>query len=112
MAEHWSPVLANIRDGFELRMVDDLFSPDPKESGFMFFGLLGRERGNFDLLYDPRAREQIVAGQLSDHATRPRYNIWTSFMARAVRTGAVKRVEPGFALTHFSIDASSIRACI
>jgi len=106
MADHWSPVLANIREGFELRMVDDLFSPDPKKSGFMFLGLAGRERGNFDVLYDPRAREQIVAGQLADHGSRLRYNIWTSFMARSVRTGAAKRIEPGFSLTHFSIDAA------
>jgi hypothetical protein len=106
MADQWSPVLANIREGFELRMVDDLFSPDPKKSGFMFLGLAGRERGNFDVLYDPRAREQIIAGQLADHASRLRYNIWTSFMARSVRTGAAKRIEPGFSLTHFSIDAA------
>jgi hypothetical protein len=106
MADKWSPVLANIREGFELRMVDDLFSPDAKKSGFLFLGLAGRERGNFDLLYDPRAREQIVAGQLADHASRLRYNIWTSFMSRSVRTGAAKRIEPGFSLTHFSIDAA------
>jgi hypothetical protein len=106
MAEQWSPVLGNIREGFEVRMVDDLFSPDPKKTGFMFLGLAGRERGSFDLLYDPRGREQIVAGQLSDHGTRLRYNIWTSFMARSVRTGATKRIEPGFSLTHFSIDAA------
>jgi hypothetical protein len=106
MAEHWSGVLANIREGFELRMVDDLFSTDSKKSGFMFLGMVGRERGNFDLLYDPRAREQIVVGQLSEHASRLRYNIWTSFMARSVRTGAAKRIEPGFSLTHFSIDAA------
>src|SRR5580700_3171073 len=106
MADQWSPVLANIREGFELRMVDDLFSPDPKKSGFLFLGLVGRERGNFDILYDPRAREQIVAGQMAEHATRLRYNIWTSFMSRSVRTGAARRIEPGFSLTHFSIDAS------
>jgi peptidase M1-like protein len=106
MSEQWSPVLANIREGFELRMIDDFFSPDPKKSGFLFLGLIGRERGNFDVLYDPRAREQIVAGQLSDHVGRLRYNIWTSFMARSFRTGAAKRVEPGFSLTHFSIDAA------
>ena len=97
--------LANIREGFELRMVDDLFSPDPKKSGFMFAGLVGRERGNFDLLYDPRARER-VAGQMAEHSSRPHYNIWTSFMARDVRTGAAKRIEPGFSLSHFSIDAA------
>jgi hypothetical protein len=106
MADQWSLVLGNIREGFELRMVDDLFSPDPKKSGFMFLGLVGRERGNFDLLYDPRAREQIVAGQMAEHSTRLRYNIWTSFMSRSVRTGAAKRIEPGFSLSHFSIDAA------
>ncbi len=106
MADKWSPVLANIREGFELRMVDDLLSPDSKKSGFLFLGLAGRERGNFDVLYDPRAREQIVAGQLADHAGRLRYNIWTSFMSRSFRTGASKRIEPGFSLTHFSIDAA------
>lgn len=105
MAEKWSSALTNVREGFELRMVDDLFSPDPTKSGFLFLGLAGRERGNFDLLYDPRAREQIVSGQLADHGSRLRYNIWTSFMAHSVRTGAAKRIEPGFALTHFSIDA-------
>ncbi len=106
MAAKWSPVLANIREGFEVRMVDDLFSPDPKKSGFMFLGLAGRERGNFDVLFDPRAREQIVAGQLAEHAGRLRYDIWTSFMARSIRTGAAKRTESGYSLTHFSIDAT------
>jgi hypothetical protein len=106
MAERWSPVLTNIREGFELRIVDDLLSPDPVAAGFMFLGLAGRERGNFDVLYDPRAREQIFAGQFAEHEGRPHYNIWTSFMAKDVRTGAVRRFEPGFSLKHFSIDAT------
>lgn len=106
MADKWSSVIGNIRESFELRMVDDLLSPNPAATGFMFLGLAGRERGNFDILYDPRAREQIVAGQLSDHAGFLRYHIWTSFLARSVRTGARKRIEPGFALTHFAIDAT------
>jgi hypothetical protein len=106
MADKWSPVLANIREGFELRMVDDLLSADPRSNGFLFLGLAGRELGNFDLLYDPHAREQIIAGQLSDRTGKLRYNIWTSFRARSVRTGASKRLEPGFALTNFSIDAT------
>ncbi len=57
MADKWSSVIANIREGFELRMVDDLLSPNPAATGFLFLGLASRERGNFDLLYDPRARE-------------------------------------------------------
>jgi hypothetical protein len=106
MAEKWSSVLANIRDGFALRMVDDLLSPDPGRNGFLFLGLAGRERGNFDLLFDPRAREQIIAGQLGDRGGRLRYNIWMSFLSHGIRTGATKRIEPSFALTDFFIDAS------
>lgn len=106
MAERWSAVLSNIRDGFELRMIDDLLSPDPKTTGFLFLGLAGREKGNFDLLYDPRSREQIIAGQFEERGGRKRYNIWTSFLSRSVRTGASKRIEMGFSLNNFSIDAT------
>jgi len=106
MAERWSPVLRNLREGFELRMVDDLLSADARKSGFLFLSLGGRERGNFDVLYDPRGREQIVAGQLDDRGSRPHYNIWTSFQMRSIRTGAAVRPDPGFSLKRFAIDAT------
>ena len=106
MADKWSSAVSNNREGFEQRIVADLFSPDPHSSGFLFVTLAGRERGKFDILYDPRAREQIVVGQPAARDERSHYDIWTSFMAKAVRTGAVKRMEPGFSLRHFSIDAT------
>jgi hypothetical protein len=106
MADKWTSVLGNIREGFELRIVDDLLLQDPARSGFLFLSLAGRERGNFDLLFDPRGREQIIAGQLAERAGRLRYNIWTSFIAKSFRAGTNKRVEAGFALAHFSIDAT------
>jgi Peptidase family M1 domain len=106
MADKWSSVIANIREGFELRMVDDLLSPNPAATGFLFLGLAGRERGNFDLLYDPRAREQIISGQLSERSGRVRYNLWTSFLSHGVRTGTTRRIEPGIVMTGFSIDAT------
>jgi hypothetical protein len=106
MAEQWSSVISNISEGFERRIVDDMLSPEPKKSGFMFLAMAGRERGSFDLVYDPRGREQIVAGQMVDHAGSPRYNIWTSFMSKSVRTGAAQQVQPGFTPRHFSIDAA------
>jgi len=106
MAEKWSPVLRNLRENFELRIVDDLLSSDAGRSGFLFLGLAGRERGNFDLLYDPRGREQIIGGQLSNRAGRLRYDIWTSFQAKSYRSGASKRGDSGFSLKHFAIDAA------
>lgn len=106
MSEKWSPVVRNLREGFEVRMVDDLLSADARKTGFVFLSLSGRERGNFDLLYDPHGREQIIAGQLSDKGGRLRYNIWTSFQDRSHRMGVAKREEPGFSLPHFAIDAA------
>ena len=106
MADKWSPVLTNIRDGFELRIVDDLMSADPVKSGFLFLSMSGRERGNLDLLFDPHGREQIIAGQLTERGGRIRYNIWTSFTAKSFRTGTNKRIDAGFALPRFAIDAT------
>ncbi len=106
MAEKWSTVLRNLRENFELRIVDDLLSRDARRSGFLFLGLAGRELGNFDLLYDPRGREQIVSGQLTDRSGSLRYDIWTSFRAKSDRTGASAPLGAGFSLKHFAIDAT------
>lgn len=106
MAEKWSTVLRNLRENFELRIVNDLLSPDARRSGFLFLGLAGRELGNFDLLYDPRGREQIIAGQLTNRSGTLRYDIWTSFRAKSDRSGTSTPAGAGFSLKHFAIDAS------
>ncbi len=105
LAEKWTPVLANVQGGFEIRMIEDLMVP-PGEGGMMFFALNSRQAGNFDMLYDPRSREQIVAGQLAEHNGRLNYNIWTSFSARSARNTPAKATPPWFTLANFRIGAS------
>ncbi len=107
LAERWTPILANVQSGFEIRMIEDLMRP-PGEGGMMFFALSGRQVGNFDMIYDPRSREQIVAGQLAERNGHLNYNIWTSFPARSSRNGsggAAKTPVPTFTLSHFRINA-------
>jgi hypothetical protein len=104
LAEKWSPVLANVQTGFEIRMIEDLMVP-PRDGGMLFFALNGKQAGNFDMLYDPRSREQIVAGQLAERNGRLNYNIWTSFTARSARNKPPRPEAPWFTLSNFRINA-------
>jgi len=105
MAERWGPVLANVETGFQMRLVEDALAP-ADEGGMLFLALDGRKVGNFDMVYDPRSREQIVAGQLTQRNGRLTYNIWTSFPARSSRTGNRKPQTPWFTPSDFRIDAA------
>jgi Peptidase family M1 domain len=105
LAEKWGGVLGNVQSSFELRMVEDILLP-PEEGGMLFLALNGREAGNFDMMYDPRSRDQIVAGALAEHNGRLSYNIWTSFPARSSRSGSRKKPDLGFRLTNYKIEAA------
>src|SRR6266851_1331415 len=105
LAEKWTPVLTNVQNGFEIRLIQDLLSPS-REGGMLFLALSGKQMGNFDMLYDPHSREQIMAGQLTEREGRLTYNVWTSFAARSNRTGANKPPESGFSLARYRIDAA------
>ncbi len=105
LAGKWSPVLLNIETGFELRMIEDLLAPE-QGRGVFFMAIAGRDLGNFDVLYDPRAREQIAAGQLKERNGRLGYDVWTSFASRDARKGLLKPEKPWFVPSAFRIDAS------
>ena len=105
LAEKWTPVLANVESGFQIRMLTDLLSPG-QGAGTLFITLSGRQLGNFDIVYDPSSREQIMAGQLAERDGHFVYNIWTSFAARSNRAGTNKPAEPAFTLADFRIDAA------
>ncbi|HWZ31513.1 MAG TPA: hypothetical protein VNX18_09290, partial [Bryobacteraceae bacterium] len=105
LAEKWGPVLANVQSGFQIRMIQDLLAP-AQEGGMLFLALNGRQVGSFDMIYDPRSREQIVAGQMAERNGRLTYNVWTSFAARSVRTGKTSQAPSWFSLSKFRIDAA------
>jgi hypothetical protein len=109
LAEQWTPVVANILDSFAPRIAGDLLSPG-RTDGLLLIALAGKTLGNFDVIYDPTASEQILAGQLMEHDQRVVYDVWTRFAARRFRTGSASSPdvtgEPPFALTQFRIEAS------
>jgi hypothetical protein len=106
LADRWSYTLSNVTAGFTLRLVQDLLSSPANRHGFLFATVAGKNLGDFDLMYDPRAQQQIFAAQLHEHQGRPIYDIWSSFEARSFRTGASRRPAPGFATKRFRINAA------
>lgn len=109
LAETWSPVVSNILDSFAPRIAGDLLSPG-RTDGLLLAALGGKTLGNFDVVYDPTASEQILAGQLMDHNQRVVYDVWTSFAARRFRAGpngtADAPPQPPFVLDKFRIEAT------
>lgn len=106
LAEQWSSVINNVSEGFTIRLLEDLLNPVRFGGGFFLAAMAGKQLGNFDLLYDPRSAEQIVAAQLTERNSRTVYDVWTSFASRRYRSGSAKRLQPEFAVEDYQIDAS------
>ncbi len=105
MKDRWTPLAHNISAGFEVRLVQDLLSPD-RSLGFFFAAIGGNNLGNFDVVHDLSAREQIVTGQYTTRGSQPTFDVWTSFESKSVRTGRRKPPKPSFELSDFRINAT------
>ena len=103
LANQWNPVVRNVETGFEVRIVEDLL--DPRDEGLFFLAASGKTLGNFDVIYDPYGREQIVAGQLTVRGDRPVYDIWTSFPSRSMRRKRTPPPPDPVKVTQVTIDA-------
>jgi hypothetical protein len=86
IADTYSSVIRNLGSSFAVRIVGDLLSPARADEGFFFGAIKGVRLGNFDVVLDPRMREQVVVGQTADQAGAARFNVWASFESRSVRT--------------------------
>ncbi len=106
LAEQWSPVLANIQSGFELRLVQDLLTPLADRRGLLFAALAGKTLGNFDAFYDSRSENQITIGSQAEEMGHTVYNVWASFPARGARNGTAKPMEAPVVEQRFQIDAA------
>jgi hypothetical protein len=80
--EKWGGVLRNLSSSYEARLTLDLLSGVPASETFFSGIFTGPKTGNFDVLYDPRAPEQVAVGQVTNRNNRTFFNIWTSFEAR------------------------------
>jgi len=105
LAQTWEPVLRNMASSYQIRLVGDFLSGGRPQPGFFFAALAGLKLGNFDLLYDSRADEQITVGQVAVKEGRTYFDIWTRFPARSFRTRT--REAPGLdlAVSNYRVDA-------
>ena len=106
LAQQLTPVLKNIAGSYETRLVQDFMSERSEKLGFFYAAVQGRTLGNFDIVYDPRAREQIVLGKLAYRNDRQFFDTWTSFMSRPYRTGQkTPPTDAAITLKNVSIEA-------
>jgi hypothetical protein len=106
LAQQWTPVLRNLTASFETRLLEDLAGGAAREQGLFFAALAQTKLGNFDVIYDPQAREEVTVGHLTSRENQSFYDIWTSFPGRRTRQGRPKRSELDFTVQHVSIAAS------
>jgi hypothetical protein len=106
LADKWRDVVRNISDSFEVRLVEDEFSGRQGLNGALFAAFAGKQVGNFDIVYDPRAREQITIGQVTSRDNRMFFDIWSSFMARPWRSQNRQIPADNVTLSDYRIDAT------
>ena len=106
LVDQWSTVLANIESGFELRLVQDLLTPQAGRSGLLLAALAGKKLGHLDLFYDLRSENQITAGRQDEANGRRTYDLWASFPSRSYRNGTAKSPEPLISEDRFQIEAA------
>ena len=106
LAQSWDPVVRSLASSFEVHLVQDLFSRRRSSLGF-FYGALNSPRlGEFDFLYDPRVRDQMLIGRVALRKNHTSIDIWTGFEARSFRTHKREAAGPDFALSNFRLDAT------
>jgi hypothetical protein len=85
LVDRWSLVVSNLLTSFESRIALDLLTPGARGGGFFEAVIKGNNLGNFDVLYDARGYEQMVAGQVTDRKNGSEWDTWTSFQSRSHR---------------------------
>jgi hypothetical protein len=97
----YSSTARNIAASFDVRLTWSLLAP---ESNRGFFGALvsGKKLGNFDVVYDPQAPEQIVVGATTYRDNHPFFDTWSSFSVPGDSVAPL----PRFTVSNFQIQAT------
>ena len=105
LAEQWNSVLRNMDESYQTRLTLDLAGSAAPARG-LFAGMIsGNRLGNFDVIVDPDATEQVMAGQVAARDDRVYFDTWTSFRARSER-GNIGPLPTDLATTDYRIDAT------
>jgi hypothetical protein len=82
MAPKWNLTVANLTASFDTRIVLDLLTKGQGGKGFFDAILRGRTHGDFDIIHDARASEQIAVGKVAIRDGSPQWETWTRFVDR------------------------------
>jgi hypothetical protein len=103
MMDRWNSVVTNLLGGFESRIVLDILKPGPRR-GFFEAVIKGNKLGNFDIIFDARANEQLVAGQVTSRNGGSWWDTWASFVSRSHKGRPAAR--PEVDILSYRIDAT------
>lgn len=106
LANSHDALLKNLLHSFEIRLVSDFRTNDPKQ-GLFFAAMAGSHLGSFDVSYDPTSRDQITVGQVTFRNNAAYFDVWTSFPGRSVRRGLTPAIDftSLLKIKHFDIQA-------
>ena len=104
LSDQGSSTLRNLAASFETRIVRDVLSEN-RNNGFFYMGVSGARLGTFDLVYDPQARDQLIAGQIVYRDNRTFFDTWLSFQVRS-HGKTVEPPEAPFTLDNYRIDST------
>ncbi|HUP04072.1 MAG TPA: M1 family aminopeptidase, partial [Bryobacteraceae bacterium] len=105
LVERGTPLLRTVSANYEIRMALDLLGGPARRGGLLLATLSNRQRGSFDLLYDPERYEQILAGQFAQRLGTLYFDAWTSFPARSFRKDP-SLLKPFTFVNAYAIDAT------
>ena len=103
VAERWNGVIRNLSASLGTRLMEDVINGGGPAKGCFFATLSGRELGNFDVYFDPRAREELLVGQLENIEGRGRYNFWAHFEPK--RAEVRQMIPPPAIIERFDVRA-------
>jgi len=91
MDEKWTPVLRNLMESYQTRLVLDLIGGSARPPDLLAAMFDSPKLGTFDLIYDPQNTEQVIGGQLASRDNRVYFDNWFSFAARSSRKSPAPR---------------------
>ncbi len=106
LSTKYDGTLRSFTSSFETRLVQDLYGKRDVSQGFFFLSTSGSRLGNFDVVHDPTAREQISAGQLAYRNDQPYFDVWTSFRSRSARNAPPAETKPDLMVSNIRIEAT------
>src|SRR5580692_8736334 len=105
MDEQWTPVLRNLMESYQTRLVLDLMGGSARPPDLLTAVFDSPKLGTYDLIYDPQNTEQVIGGQIASRDNRAYFDDWFSFTARSFRKNSAPR-KLDLVTSDYRIDAA------